>query len=300
MNENKFYDDKTKMVVLGQLLAMSKSVTIEQKTVLRDIIRKYAKCLDGSNGQDIRHGRSFLRLKPTESTDNLRKRRDDLDKLLREYYKKENTKAFYVLHLNDDDKHDVWLYIEEREKYFACKADNQITGKPEESVEKVSTQDIVVYNADVRLNFKNNFLFKISFIFLLVLIWVIAIVLLFVSGQHISLRKIMEAQVPFLAIIEFSVGLLLVFIGLHLYRFLKVNFICLVGRLFLKQTKDEITIASYSGSCPICGNPVELKNINLLKNVNVGKCQSESHEETFTFSHKDLSGRLIKKSEGKS
>jgi len=281
------YDDIRNEIV-AELLRISESRTFKRKTKLRDLLPKYVAVIRDSREKEFEAGLDFLKLAPADDDDALRKRRDALSESFKEYYKKEGKHSRLVLHLREDDNKDVRLYYEEKPHY-----DDKATApqseakakKPRAATEKEVSENTINYEADVRKTLKNGFLFNALFLLLVIGIWLLVIVLTASSLKYLSHGSIL------IGAFSDAIALTLFIMSLRLLRLYGTKFTFLIGKLFLMMTKQEITIASYSGICPICGDTVQLENDKWIRNI--GKCQQNPMRHRFSFDHATRKGELI-------
>src|ERR1700690_1786983 len=273
------YDDNRNEIV-AELLRISESKTFKRKTKLRDVLPQYVAVIRDSREREFEAGLDFLKLVPADGDDTLRKRRDALSESFKEYYKKEGKQSHLALRLRDDDNKDVRLYYEEKphdDDKSAVLQSEAKAKKPRVATDRDVSEGTVIYVADVRKTLKNDFMFNNLFLLLVIGIWILVIVLAAFSLKHLARGAILTGA--FFA----AIALTLFIMSLRLLRLYGTKFTFLIGKLFLMMTKQEITIASYSGICPICGETVQLESDRLFRNI--GKCQQNPARHRFSFDH---------------
>jgi hypothetical protein len=281
--------DEIRTEIVTELLRVSESKTFKRKTKLRDLLPKYVAVLRESREKEFEAGFDFLKLAPADDDDTLRKRRDALSESFKEYYKKEGKQSRLVLRLSDDDNKDVRLYYEEKphddEKATVLQSEVKVK-KPRAATEKEVLEGTVIYEADVRKTLKNDFMFNALFLILVIGIWILVIVLPVISLKYLARGAILAGA------LSAAIALTLLIMSLRLLRLYGTRFTFLIGKLFMMMTKQEVTIASYSSICPICGDTVQLENDRLFRNI--GKCQQNPVRHRFSFDHATRKGELIR------
>jgi hypothetical protein len=284
------YDDIRDEIV-AEIHRIAGSKTFKRKTKLRDLLPKYAAVIRESREKEFDAGLMFLTLEPADDADTQRKRRDALSESLKEYYRKEGKQSHLVLRLSDDDNKDVRLYVERR-KADDRSAVPQSTGEARQSlaaVQKEIPKGTIIYEARVRKAFKNGFLSQSILLVVMIGSLIGSIVLLvFAKASGLTLTGGIYSGLAVL----FLIG------TIRIFNFEGTKFMFLFFNLFLKMTKQEIMIVSYSGICPVCGDAIQVKSAwrvrNRLGRIYIGKCEQNPEQHRFTFDHATRIGELIR------